>query len=155
MNMPDLEKTIKGLEALYDSMHQNQCYACSYEFIDVAQEFGTNIVADAVDLLKAVKDEKKRGDHVSFKNGAWHDANLDPPPDNALALGVRRLSDSKDYCFVRYEGDGRGWHIATDDCMEKADDNDVLFWMPLPKIPSIGDNVIIYTKWIRRQEVDP
>ena len=92
---------------------------------------------------------------MSIKNGVWHDANLDPPPDNALALGVRRLSDSKDYCFVRYEGDGRGWHIATDDCMEKADDNEVLFWMPLPKIPTIGDNVIIETKWIKRQEVDP
>ena len=57
--MPDLEKTIKLLEALYDSMHKNQCYACSYEFIDVAQEFGTNIVADAIELLKVVKKGRK------------------------------------------------------------------------------------------------
>ena len=91
---------------------------------------------------------------MSFKNGVWHDAKLDPTPDNALALGVKRLSESKDYCFVRYETDGRGWLIVTDNGQEKADDNEVLFWMPIPGIPKIGDNVIIETKWTKRQEVN-
>ena len=50
--MNEFDKVIKGLEALYNSMHENQCYACSYEFIEVADEFGTEIIADALKLLK-------------------------------------------------------------------------------------------------------
>lgn len=53
-NITDSEKVIKGLEALYDAMHKNQCYACSHEFIEVAENFGTEIVAEAIDLLKRV-----------------------------------------------------------------------------------------------------
>lgn len=47
-----VDKVIKALEALYDAMHENQCYACSYEFIEVAEEFGTEIIADAIETLK-------------------------------------------------------------------------------------------------------
>ena len=47
-----VDKVIKALEALYDVMHKNQCYACSYEFIEVAEEFGTEIIADAIETLK-------------------------------------------------------------------------------------------------------
>ena len=50
--MADIEKTIKGLDSLYKSMHENQCYACSHEFIDTVEEFGTEILADAIELLK-------------------------------------------------------------------------------------------------------
>lgn len=53
-NITDSEKVIKGLEALYDAMRKNQCYACSHEFIEVAENFGTEIVAEAIDLLKRV-----------------------------------------------------------------------------------------------------
>ena len=53
--MPEIDKVIKGLEALYDSMHKNQCYACSYEFIETANEFGTEIVANALKLLEEYK----------------------------------------------------------------------------------------------------
>ena len=53
--MPDLEKTIKGLENLSKSMHENQCYTCSHEFIETVKEFGTNIINDAIILLKEQK----------------------------------------------------------------------------------------------------
>ena len=54
-----VDKVIKALEALYDAMHKNQCYACSYEFIEVAEEFGTEIIADALELLKEFKKNKE------------------------------------------------------------------------------------------------
>lgn len=50
--MPDREKVKKGLEALRDAMSKHQCYVCSHEFIDAADEFGTNIIDDAIALLK-------------------------------------------------------------------------------------------------------
>ena len=52
MNEDKLDKVIKALEALYDAMHKNQCYACSYEFVEVAKEFGTEIIADAIETIK-------------------------------------------------------------------------------------------------------
>ena len=53
--MENVEKVIRGLEALYNAMHENQCYACSHEFIETANEFGTEILADAIELLEAQK----------------------------------------------------------------------------------------------------
>ena len=46
------EKIINGLNALYKSMHKNQCYACSYEFVEVEHEFGTEILAEAEEFIK-------------------------------------------------------------------------------------------------------
>ena len=48
----DREKIIKGLDALSKAMRENQCYTCSHEFAEVTQEFGTNIIEDAIALLK-------------------------------------------------------------------------------------------------------
>lgn len=59
MDNGKLEKVIKQLEALYDAMHKNQCYACSYEFVEVAKEFGTEIIADAIETLKEQDKEIK------------------------------------------------------------------------------------------------
>ena len=50
--MPERAKVIKGLEALRHAMSEHQCYVCSHEFIDAADEFGTNIVDNALALLK-------------------------------------------------------------------------------------------------------
>ena len=50
--MQDKEKIIRGLNALYESMHKNQCYACSHEFVETANEFGTNILAEAIDFIE-------------------------------------------------------------------------------------------------------
>ena len=54
--MADLRQTIKAVDELSKAMSQNQCYACSHEFVDLAKDFGTNIVADAMELLKDYKD---------------------------------------------------------------------------------------------------
>ena len=51
-SMKDADKVIKELEALYDAMHKNQCYACSHEFVEVAKNFGTEIIANAIEMLK-------------------------------------------------------------------------------------------------------
>lgn len=53
--MADLKETINAVEALSKSMSQNQCYACSHEFVELAKNFGTNIVEDALELLKDYK----------------------------------------------------------------------------------------------------
>ena len=50
--MNDIEKTIKALESLDASMHEHQCYTCSFNFIKTAHEFGTEIVGNALELLK-------------------------------------------------------------------------------------------------------
>lgn len=50
--MTDVEKTIKELEALYNAMHENRCYACSHEFVELAEKFGTEIIADAIETIK-------------------------------------------------------------------------------------------------------
>lgn len=57
--MIDRDKTIKGLEALYKAMQDNQCYTCSHEFIDVMNKFGDEIVFDAIMLLKEDKIKKE------------------------------------------------------------------------------------------------
>ena len=50
------ENVIKELEALKDSMCKNQCYSCSHEFIELGDNFGTEIVEDAIELLKEQKE---------------------------------------------------------------------------------------------------
>lgn len=55
----DTAKTIKELEALDDAMSKNQCYTCSHDFIDVVNEFGTNIIPDAVELIKKLQEENE------------------------------------------------------------------------------------------------
>ena len=82
--MERTQKIIDGLTALNDAMHENQCYACSHEFIEKANEFGTEILADAIALLKGqpqivrCKDcihwddhteECSNSDSVCFRNG--------------------------------------------------------------------------------------
>ena len=70
--MANLEKVIQGLNALYDSMHKHQCYACSYEFIETANEFGTNIIADAIEILEEQPEVVRCKDckwfHQAFKS---------------------------------------------------------------------------------------
>ena len=42
------EKIRRGLEALEKAMNDNQCYACSHEFVKAVGEFGTNILGEAI-----------------------------------------------------------------------------------------------------------
>ena len=52
-----INKTIEELDALYQAMHDNQCYACSYEFIEVERKFGTEILAGAIGRLIMMQKE--------------------------------------------------------------------------------------------------
>ena len=52
MSFSTIDDDIKALEALYNAMHENQCYACSHEFIDLIEKFGTEIIADVIEHLK-------------------------------------------------------------------------------------------------------
>ena len=76
------EELIDALNALHDSMHKNQCYACSNEFIEVANEFGTNILAEAIERLKQCVDvvrckdckwwDKKEGSNYGYCHACKH-----------------------------------------------------------------------------------
>lgn len=48
------KRIIEELSALDDAMNKHQCYNCNYEFINVVENFGTNILADAIAYLKAI-----------------------------------------------------------------------------------------------------
>ena len=85
------DELINGLNALHDSMHKNQCYACSCEFIDVANEFGTNILAEAIERLKQCVDVVRCKDckyGIVYKNDvectAHQEQGYDPEPYHAL-----------------------------------------------------------------------
>lgn len=71
---------------------------------------------------------------MSTKNGVWHDAKLDPPPDGQRVLAVKQnKAGNRDYCFgSRWESHKQygndGW-ITGGGC------NNIIYWMPLPKIP--------------------
>lgn len=49
--MTEPEIIRRELEALHKAMGENQCYACSHEFVAVVEEFGTNIIERAIKLL--------------------------------------------------------------------------------------------------------
>lgn len=48
----DREKIIEGLKALDHSMSEHQCYACGHDFIETVQQFGTNIIGEAIAYLE-------------------------------------------------------------------------------------------------------
>ena len=51
--MNNKEKIINMLKSLDDSMHRNECYACSHEFIDTVKEFGTCILAETIEYIES------------------------------------------------------------------------------------------------------
>lgn len=59
--MTEAEKTRRGLEALQNAMASNQCYACSHEFVKAVEEFGTNILGDAIKRLTPIQIETEGG----------------------------------------------------------------------------------------------
>lgn len=64
-----VDKVIIALEALHNAMHKNQCYTCSYEFVEVAEEFGTEIITDAIETLKELAKWIEK--QTTVKNGHW------------------------------------------------------------------------------------
>lgn len=69
---------------------------------------------------------------MSAKNGVWHDARIDLPPDSQRVLCIKLPKNGHmDYCFGAYYPDktyGTGW-VTTGSC------DNVIYWMPLPKMP--------------------
>ena len=66
----DKEKVLKGLEALDEVMRKNQCYACSHEYVEAVGEFGTNIIRDAIILLKEQPEIARCKDCIYFDDHA-------------------------------------------------------------------------------------
>ena len=58
-------------------MHKNQCYSCSHEFIDTANNFGTEIIAEALELIKIQQkkieelESEKRWQEYPDMMGKW------------------------------------------------------------------------------------
>lgn len=83
---------------------------------------------------------------MSLINGVWHDAKLDPPPiveedvrgnltlsADVLVVCVSHPDEYKYVCIDKYSLSGK-WLMAGVD-FEDGTITEVLFWMPLPKIP--------------------
>ena len=72
---------------------------------------------------------------MSLVNGVWHDAITDPPKDGKQVLCVKELkSGTRTLCFGTHWADrpyDNGWITG-------GGNNNVIFWMPLPKIPERG-----------------
>lgn len=69
---------------------------------------------------------------MSVKNGVWHDARQDPPPDGLRVLCIKQnKAGRRDYCF------GSRWASRQwdDGWVTGGGCNNVLYWMPLPEIP--------------------
>ena len=78
---------------------------------------------------------------------SWHDAKLDPPPCSDRVLCVKLPKNgNKDLCFgAWYPPDDlypEGHWTTSGSC------NNVIFWMPLPEIPGVGDDVITESGWV-------
>lgn len=73
---------------------------------------------------------------MSLKNGVWHDALMDPPEDGVQVLCVKQTKAGvRSLCFgTHWEGYqyDNGW-ITSGGC------NNIIWWMPLPKIPGEDD----------------
>lgn len=59
---------IEELEALDKAMSDNQCYCCSHEFVEVADSFGSRILADTIRVLKSITLQYKTLKLVGEKN---------------------------------------------------------------------------------------
>ena len=69
---------------------------------------------------------------MSVKNGVWHDAKFDYPPDGKQVLCVKQnKKGNRSYCFGSH-WEGRQWD---DGWVTGGGCNNVLYWMPLPDIP--------------------
>ena len=105
--MADIGKVIKELEALDKAMHDNQCYVCSHEFIEVTEKFGTCIIADALELLKDQPQIVRCKDCKHFEYKEWwadigHGAKIlatdHCPTCNKWGRGCK--TEPEGYCFL-------------------------------------------------------
>ena len=58
-NAPHKKEILKKLNALNDAMHRHQCYTCSHDFVELAKDFGTNIVGETIEFIESIPDEEE------------------------------------------------------------------------------------------------
>ena len=75
---------------------------------------------------------------MSLVNGVWHDAKLDPPGKSlhceTVLIVKRKASGTKEITFGKYMPEYAGIQTRWSTPNGKGE---VLFWMPLPKIPEV------------------
>lgn len=82
---------------------------------------------------------------MSVKNGVWHDAELDPPKEAEQVLAVKELKDGRrDICLARYIKEMEHFDPKTGKNFRAPGwlcqgNNNIIYWMPLPKIPEKGE----------------
>jgi len=76
----------------------------------------------------------------------WHDAKLDPPGKQlqyqTVLVVKKKMNGSTDVTFGKYMPEYAGLPTRWSTANGKGE---VIFWMPIPKIPEVGDSVIIKT----------
>ncbi len=78
---------------------------------------------------------------MSFANGVWHNALMDPPKTRETVLAIKQLKDGRRdfclaYCIRDYERKNPATGvIISEDRWVCQGNNNIIYWMPLPKIP--------------------
>lgn len=82
---------------------------------------------------------------MSIVNGVWHDAVTDLPKDHESVLAVKQLKNGRKeiciaYCMRNYKHydpiSREEWYGPYWVC---GGNNNIILWMPLPKIPEKGE----------------
>ena len=110
---------------------------------------------------KRIVDVKTAVDFVG--HAAWHDAELDPPPEDIDVLLIVDGAEGHTYAIGGYSPEmyknnkhiTPGWYIDGVEeygGLPEAGDYKikVFYWMMLPPMPKTGDNVIVHSEWRRR-----
>ena len=81
---------------------------------------------------------------MSLINGVWHDAKLDLPPERERVLAVKELKNGRrEICLAFCYRDKTQYDyyankpIVKDYWVTGGGNNNVIYWMPLPKIPEV------------------
>ena len=73
---------------------------------------------------------------MSLVNGVWHDARIDPPENGKQVLCVKQTKNgTRSLCFGSYWRERQHNELFDDRWVTTGSCNNVLYWMPLPKIP--------------------
>lgn len=78
---------------------------------------------------------------MSIKNGVWHNALMDPPASNVTVLAIKQLKDGRRNICLAYCIRDYSWKnpatgaVVTEDKWVCGGNNNIIYWMPLPKIP--------------------
>lgn len=145
------ERIIEALECCEDLHRAGRwavgCIACPYVDGQYVEKCDLELLKDAAALLKEdvknmdVPDKKDGEVGMSVKNGVWHNAALELPPNHEQVLIVKKLKSGVlqiglGYCIPDYHY--HDYYTDTDRVGPYwvcGGNNNVVYWMPLPKIP--------------------